>query len=135
MAIDSKGNNHQPKGTPNAGRFAPKAGAGDDADLHEDSFHGMHHPRRGKRHQDARITMRHTAPKMATMEYRISLIPRPPPSVILRTMKNAMAKQNKIMKYIQSFETMETPFPHAYASRRHGNRSIRLRGPEGPDLP
>lgn len=29
MAIDSKGNNHQPKGTPNAGRFAPKAGAGD----------------------------------------------------------------------------------------------------------
>lgn len=35
MAIDSKGNNHQPKGTPNAGRFAPKAGAGDDDDLHE----------------------------------------------------------------------------------------------------
>ena len=33
MAIDSKGNNHQPKGTPNAGRFAPKAGAGDDNDL------------------------------------------------------------------------------------------------------
>ena len=29
MAIDSKGDNHQPKGTPNAGRFAPKAGAGD----------------------------------------------------------------------------------------------------------
>lgn len=29
MAIDSKGNNHQPKGTPNAGKFAPKAGAGD----------------------------------------------------------------------------------------------------------
>lgn len=26
MAIDSKGNNHQPKGTPNAGRFVPKAG-------------------------------------------------------------------------------------------------------------
>ena len=26
MAIDSKGNNHQPKGTPNAGRFAPEAG-------------------------------------------------------------------------------------------------------------
>ena len=139
MAIDSKGDNHQPKGTPNAGRFAPKAGAGDDDDLHEDSFHGIHHPRRGKRHQDARITMRHTAPKMATMEYRISLIPRPPPSVILRTMKNAMVKQNRIMKYIQSFETMETPFPHAYASRRHGKgprrRSIRLRGPEGPDLP
>lgn len=40
MAIDSKGNNHQPKGTPNAGRFAPKAGAGDDDDLHEDSFPG-----------------------------------------------------------------------------------------------
>lgn len=35
MAIDSKGDNHQPKGTPNAGRFAPKAGAGDDDDLHE----------------------------------------------------------------------------------------------------
>lgn len=35
MAIDSKGNNHQPKGTPNAGRFAPKAGAGDDDDLYE----------------------------------------------------------------------------------------------------
>lgn len=35
MAIDLKGNNHQPKGTPNAGRFAPKAGAGDDDDLHE----------------------------------------------------------------------------------------------------
>lgn len=33
MAIDSKGNNHQPKGTPNAGKFAPKAGAGDDNDL------------------------------------------------------------------------------------------------------
>lgn len=33
MAIDSKGNNHQPKGTPNAGKFAPKAGAGDDDDL------------------------------------------------------------------------------------------------------
>ena len=45
MAIDSKGNNHQPKGTPNAGRFAPKAGAGDDDDLHEDSFHDMHRPR------------------------------------------------------------------------------------------
>lgn len=29
MAIDSKGNNHQPKGTPNAGKFVPKAGAGD----------------------------------------------------------------------------------------------------------
>ena len=26
MAIDSKGNNHQPKGTPNAGKFAPKGG-------------------------------------------------------------------------------------------------------------
>lgn len=25
MAIDSKDDNHQPKGTPNAGRFAPKA--------------------------------------------------------------------------------------------------------------
>lgn len=35
MAIDSKGNNHQPKGTPNAGRFAPKAGADDADDLHE----------------------------------------------------------------------------------------------------
>ena len=35
MAIDSKGNNHQPKGTPNAGRFAPKAGTGDADDLHE----------------------------------------------------------------------------------------------------
>lgn len=45
MAIDSKGNNHQPKGTPNAGKFAPKAGAGDDDDLHEDSFHGMYRPR------------------------------------------------------------------------------------------
>lgn len=33
MAIDSKGNNHQPKGTPNAGKSAPKAGAGDDNDL------------------------------------------------------------------------------------------------------
>ena len=33
MAIDSKGNNHQPKGTPNAGKFAPKAGAMDDSDL------------------------------------------------------------------------------------------------------
>lgn len=98
MAIDSKGDNHQPKGTPNAGRFAPKAGAGDDADLHEDSFHGMHHPRRGKRHQDTRTTVRHTAPKTATMEYRISL-PRPPLSVILRTMKNAMARQNRIMEY------------------------------------
>lgn len=45
MAIDSKGNNHQPKGTPNAGRFAPKAGAGDDNDLHEDSSPGMYRPR------------------------------------------------------------------------------------------
>lgn len=45
MAIDSKGNNHQPKGTPNAGRFVPKAGAGDDDDLHEDSFPGMYRPR------------------------------------------------------------------------------------------
>lgn len=45
MAIDSKGNNHQPKGTPNAGRFAPKAGAGDDDDLHEDSSPGMYRPR------------------------------------------------------------------------------------------
>lgn len=45
MAIDSKDDNHQPKGTPNAGRFAPKAGAGDDDDLHEDSFHGMYRPR------------------------------------------------------------------------------------------
>ena len=44
MAIDSKGNNHQPKGTPDAGKFAPKAGAGDDDDLHEDSFHGMYRP-------------------------------------------------------------------------------------------
>lgn len=44
MAIDSKGNNHQPKGTPNAGRFAPKAGAGDDDDLREDSFPGMYRP-------------------------------------------------------------------------------------------
>lgn len=33
MAIDSKGNNHQPKGMPDAGKFAPKAGAGDDDDL------------------------------------------------------------------------------------------------------
>ena len=33
MAIDSKGNNHRPKGTPDAGRFAPKAGAMDDSDL------------------------------------------------------------------------------------------------------
>lgn len=33
MAIDSKGNNHQPKGTPDAGKFAPKAGADDDNDL------------------------------------------------------------------------------------------------------
>ena len=33
MAIDSKGNNHQPKGTLNAGKFAPKAGAMDDSDL------------------------------------------------------------------------------------------------------
>lgn len=46
MATDSKGSNYQPKGTPNAGGFAPKAGAGDGDDLHEDSFHGMHHPRR-----------------------------------------------------------------------------------------
>lgn len=44
MAIDSKGNNHQPKGTSNAGRFAPKAGAGDADDLHEDSFPGMYRP-------------------------------------------------------------------------------------------
>lgn len=35
MAIDSKDDNHQPKGTPNAGGSAPKAGAGDDDDLHE----------------------------------------------------------------------------------------------------
>lgn len=45
MAIDSKGDNHQPKGTPNAGGSASKAGAGDDDDLHEDSFHGMYRPR------------------------------------------------------------------------------------------
>ena len=45
MATDSKGDDHQPKGTPNAGGPAPKAGAGDDDDLHEDSFHGMHRPR------------------------------------------------------------------------------------------
>ena len=38
MAIDSKGNNHQPKGTSNAGKFAPKAGAGDDDDLQYDSL-------------------------------------------------------------------------------------------------
>ena len=38
MAIDLKGNNHQPKGTPNAGKFAPKAGAGDDDDLHEPRY-------------------------------------------------------------------------------------------------
>lgn len=38
MAIDSKGDNHQPKGTPNAD-------AGDGDDLHEDSFHGMRAPR------------------------------------------------------------------------------------------
>lgn len=81
--------------------------------------------------------MRHTAPKMATMEYRISLIPRPPPSVILRTMKNAMAKQNRIMEYTQSFETMETPFPHAHASRRYGKVPGVDRfdaGDKGPDL-
>lgn len=82
--------------------------------------------------------MRHTAPKMATMKYRIILIPRPPPSVILRTMKNSMAKQNRIMKYTQSFETMETPFPHAHASRRCGKPPASIDsmpGPEGPDLP
>lgn len=28
MAIDSKGNNHQPKGTPNAGRFRAQGGRG-----------------------------------------------------------------------------------------------------------
>lgn len=32
MAPDSKGDDHQPKGTPDAG---------DGEDLHEDSFHGM----------------------------------------------------------------------------------------------
>lgn len=81
--------------------------------------------------------MRHTAPKMATMKYRISLIPRPPPSVILRTMKNAMAKQNRIMEYTQSFATMETPFPHAHASRRYGKVPGVDRfdaGDKGPDL-
>lgn len=36
MATDSKGDDHQPKGTPNAG---------DGDDLHEDSFHDMHRPR------------------------------------------------------------------------------------------
>ena len=33
MTMDGKGNNHQPKGTPGAGRFAAKAGAMDDSDL------------------------------------------------------------------------------------------------------
>ena len=45
MATDSKGDDHQPKGTPHAGGSAPNAGAGDGDDLHEDSFHGMHRPR------------------------------------------------------------------------------------------
>lgn len=45
MATDSKDDDHQPEGTPNAGGSAPKAGAGDGDDLHEDSFHGMHRPR------------------------------------------------------------------------------------------
>lgn len=40
-----RGGCQQPKGTSDAGRFAPKAGAGDDDDLHEDSFPGMYRPR------------------------------------------------------------------------------------------
>lgn len=39
---DSNGNNHQPAGTPGAGRFAPKAGVGTDDDLDStEAFHRL----------------------------------------------------------------------------------------------